>query len=627
VIKGEINMSEQTDRTLVNTLKVLPELLKMEQTYGILAVAVKQWGIENVLPILLGTVREAGLMKSVRNLLGLKLDKIAPYLFLSMWDTFGDREAFISVRPEGEKRLTFREFKERVLRLANGLQQELRLKPGDKVAIMLYNGNEYMESMLGSWYIGCITPLVNWHFRGEELATMLNRRRPNVLILDEEFVGRIDEIKDKLKGIEHYIVVGGKREGMLSYEDLIERSPASEPEMNFIFGVNPYTGGTTGVPKSVASFDTWGYLFTDKVKAPHGASWMEYLKFYIMNLACHYYFGCTDFKIKALTPGPLYHGTPIYFTGTTFPLFGGTFVLMRKYDPEEVLRIIEKERINYVHCAPVHLQRILTLPEEVKRKYDLSSMHTIVTAAAPCPLVVKEGTNELFMQQGAPGPVYNEYYSAVEMTTPITILTPKDYIKNPKHLESVGKNHRGGDVKIFDEMGKECPPNKEGTIHVRSQGTTTLQYPGTEELLKEDLRIYDGVEWYNDFERGYLDEDDFLYPTGRDKEMVIVGGVNIYVNEIEAKILSYPKVSDVAVIRAPDKDLGEVPLALIELKKEERSSEEEIIEHCKKEGLYGYKIPKIVEFVEELPKTPHGKTLKRELEKKYWEEKGIKRRG
>lgn len=619
-------MSEK-DRNIANTLKALPTILGMEQTYGLLLTILRQWGIENILPILLGTITKPGLINSVGNLLNLKLDKLLPYLLLSRWERFGDKEAIVSYRPDETKRYTYGEYKDRTMRLANGLQR-MGLKRGDKVGIMLYNGNEYMESMFGSWFIGCRTPLVNWHFRGEELVTMLNRRKPNILIVEDDLVERIDEVKDKLEGIERYIIVGGEREGMLSYEDLIKNSPANEPKMDFTIGINPYTGGTTGVPKSVASFEGLDYVISsDKAGRPHGASWPEVLRLFIMLAATHYYWGCTDFKIRAMVPGPLYHGTPIYFTSTVFLLLGGTFVFRWRYDAEDFLKIIEKERVNYIHCAPVHAQRILMLPDEVKRKYDLSSMRTIVTAAAPCPLVVKKGINELFMQQGCARPVFGEYYSSVEMMTPITILTQKDYIEKPRRLESVGKNHRGGDVKIFDEDGKECPPNKEGIVHTRSLGTVSLAYPGTEELLKEDIHIVDGVEWYNDFLYGYLDEDDFLYLTGRAKETIIVGGVNIFPNEIEATIIKHPKVYDVTVIRAPDKDLGEVPLAIIQLKEGEKASSDEIIEHCKKEGLYGFKIPKMVEFVKEIPKTPHGKTLKRELEKKYWEDKGIKRRG
>ena len=593
-------------------LEAPPELLEMEQTIGLIDTFAKQWE----------TTDFEEIMKYVRGFLGLReLGKTTADLFVSLWDLFKDREAIVS----GDRRFTFGEFKERVFRLANGLRG-LGLKSRDRVAIMLYNSNEYAEAMVASWFIGCLTPLVNWHFRGEELVTMLNRRSPVALVVDEEFLERIHQIKDRVKSIKHYIVVGGKiPEGMISYEDLIDSSSSEMPKGDFVMGVNPYTGGTTGIPKSIATYDALEYLLEGKGRVPHGATFKEFLKYVIMFEAPHFYFGGAEFKMKGLFPGPLYHGTPLYFFGTAFLVLGCPFVMMKKYDPEEFLKLIEKEKISYVHCAPVHLQRILALPNEVKKKYDLSSMHTIVSAAAPCPVEVKEKINELFMQQGAKKPVFYEYYSAVEFMTPITILRPEDYLEKPKRIESVGKNHRGGDVKIFDEKGKECPPNEVGLIHVRSIGTVSLRYPGTEELLRESVRIIDGKEWYNDGLFGYLDEDDFLYLAGRQKEVIIVGGVNIFPNEIEMTILKHPRVLDVAVISVPDKDLGEIPAAIVQLKEGEEISKEELTEHCKKNGLYGFKIPKVIEFVEELPKTPHGKTLKRELEARYW--KGVEKRG
>ena len=591
--------------------EALQELMETEQAIGIIDTFVKQWE----------TTDFEEIMEHVRGLLGLREPgKTTGDVLVSLWDSFGDREAIVS----GDKRFTFREFKERVFRLANGLQG-LGLKSRDRIAIMLHNSNEYAEAMVASWFIGCLTPLVNWHFRGNELATMLNRRSPVALVVDEEFLERIDQIKDQVKSIKHYIVVGGTiPEGMISYEDLIKNSSSEMPKGDFVMGVNPYSGGTTGVPKSVASFDWLEYLFEGKGRAPR-ASFQEFLRYAIMFQAPHFYFGGAEFKMKGTFPGPLYHGTPLYFFGTACLILGCPFVMMRQYDPEEFLKLVEKEKISYVHCAPVHLQRILALPDEVKKKYDLSSMHTIVCAAAPCPVEVKKKINELFMQQGAKKPVFYEYYSAVEFGTPITMLRPEDYLEKPKRIESVGKNHRGGDVKIFDEEGKECPPNKVGLVHVRSIGTVSLRYPGTEELLKESVRIVDGKEWYNDALFGYLDEDDFLYLVGRQKEMIIVGGVNIFPNEIEMVILRHPKVFDVAVIGAPDRDLGEIPAAIVQLKEGEEMSKEELTEHCKKNGLYGFKIPKVIEFVEELPKTPHGKTLKRELEARYWKE--VERRG
>lgn len=604
-----------TGRNIQTILKILPDLLEMEQTWGILATQAKQWGTKDAMYILLEVVRKTGVVNSIRYLFDLKLNKLLSNLLLSMWDTFGDKEAIIV--PEQNKRFTFREFKERTLRVSNGLH-DLGLKAGNRVAIMLYNGDEFIESALGSWFIGCITPFVNWHFRGEELVTMLNRVEPSTLILDEEFIERIDEVKDRLRGIEHCIVVGKKvPDGMLSYEDLVKRSSNKSPPTEFVLGASLYTGGTTGVPKSVATFDSFGYLLSNKSRTPHGASFEEYLKYYIMDLSRNYYYGGSDFKFKCLLPGPLYHGVPAAFILTTFILLGSTFVLMRNYDPESVLKLIEKEDINYIHATPTHLQRLLALPDEVKRIYDLSSMRTIVSCGAPCPVDIKKGINELFIRQGAKGPVYNEYYSSIEIAAPIALLRSRDYIENPKRIESVGKTNRCGEVKILDKDGKECPPNKEGRIYARTMGTTTLHYLGTEELVKENLCMIGGKEWYNELELGYLDDDGFLYITGREKELIIVGGVNVYPNEIEASILRHPKVLDVAVIKIPDKDLGELPGAIIQLKEGESAVKEEIIEHCRKDGLYGYKIPRIVEFIKELPKTPHGKTLKRELEEKY----------
>jgi len=156
------------ERSLANVLKALPDLLRMEQTWGLLATIIRQWGIENVIPILLGTVRKMGIIDSVTRLLNFKLDKLFANLVVSTWDTLGDREAIIS----GDKRFTFKEYEERVFRLGNGLQS-LGLEYMDRVAIMLYNTNEHMESMFGSWFIGCTTPDVNWHLSRDELATII----------------------------------------------------------------------------------------------------------------------------------------------------------------------------------------------------------------------------------------------------------------------------------------------------------------------------------------------------------------------------------------------------------------------------------------------------------------------
>jgi len=163
------------EKGLTNVLKALPDLLKMEQTWGLLATIVRQWGLGNVIPILLGTVRKTGLMKSITSLLSFRLDKIFPNLLASMWDTFGDREAFIC----GEKRVTYKEFKEKVFRIANGLC-DLGLKKGDVVEGILHNTIEHVEIYFGAWFAGCTYTALSWHEKGEAFIAMI---APNASII------------------------------------------------------------------------------------------------------------------------------------------------------------------------------------------------------------------------------------------------------------------------------------------------------------------------------------------------------------------------------------------------------------------------------------------------------------
>ena len=292
---------------------------------------------------------------------------------------------------------------------------------------------------------------------------------------------------------------------------------------------------------------------------------------------------------------------------------------MRKFDAEELLRIIEAERINWVFVAPTILQRLLALPEEVKEKYWLGSMRSVICAAAPCPPQVKKDINELFMRRGARGPVFSEYYGSSE-TAIITILLPEDYEEKPQRINSVGKA-RCGDLGIFiADESRWAGPNEIGKVMGRTASTLALRYPGSEEKLHESLSIIDGVEWYDDGLLGYLDEDGFLYLTSRLKEMIITGGVNIYPLEIEGVILRHPAVFDAAVVSMPHPDLGEVPIACVQLHEGKEVSADDILAFCTEEGLHGYMLPAQVEFFPELPRHIDGKIIKRELEKLYWKD-------
>lgn len=618
----------QAQKSLSGLMKGLPAFLRMEETKGLGRTFKNQWGggkntAKIVLKIFTGG---RGLPANLRDLGKMKVGKIVPNWMTGMWETFPEREAVV----DGDIRYTFRELHKRVLKLGNGLQS-LGVKPKDAVGAMLYNSAAFMESLCACSLIGATMPFVNWHLSGEELRQTINLRRPRVLVFDADFLPEMLEIKDGLEGTEHLVMVGGTAsppEGIITYQNLIEGQPESMPDVNFMIALNPYTGGTTGIPKSSNLYDSFGYMLSDLAEAPR-ASLQDYMRYTSRAFSYFYWFGGdrildpVEHNIRTLIVTPMYHAGTAAGWAPCFML-GATGIIMRKFDAEEWLRLIDAERANWAFVAPTILQRVLALPDEVKNKYDLSSMRAIICAAAPCPPEVKRDINELFMARGAPGPVFGEYYGSAE-TAIITVLLPSDYEENPQRINSVGKA-RCGDLAIYlEEEGRWAAPGEVGKVMGRTASTLALRYPGSEEKLHESIRVIDGQEWYDDGLLGYLDEDGFLYLTGRLKEMIISGGVNVYPLEIEEVILRHPAVFDVGVVRLPHPDLGEVPIACVQLHKGQSLSEGELIEFCKREGLRGYKVPAKVEFLEELPRHIDGKIIKRELEERYW--KGMERKG
>lgn len=605
-------------------VKAIPTLAAMEQTKGLLRTFLKQWGPLNTLRIFLKTGSKTGHIPAIRSILRFRLEKITPNFLVSLWEVFDGREAIISET----RRYTYTDLRRRVFKLGNALQS-LGLKPKDRCAELLYNGNEFFEAFFACSLIGCPMPFLNWHMHKDELVNAITTTNAKALILSSEFIPDILAIKDRIPEVEHFIVAGGPAaEGMLSYDDLIAKSPDRMPDAHFIVALNPYTGGTTGTPKNVNYFDSIGYAFSDLATPPE-VSLGEYLKYLFLQFSFMYYFGGTEItdpitrNMRCLIPGPLYHAGTIA-AWVPFILLGGTGVIMKKFDPEESLKLIEKERINWVFMVPTMLEKILSLPDEVKGKYDLSTMHTVICAAAPATPELKRGVNELFRSRGCSKNVLNEFYGSSE-TGAASVLLPQDYEEKPKRYESVGKI-RCAETKVFNkEKNAWCLPGENGSVLTRSLTTLNLNYVGSSEQADKAMRFIDGQNWFDDGLQGHMDEDGFLYLTGRDKEMIITGGVNIFPNEIETAIKRHAKVLDVAVIRYPDKVLGEVPAAIVQPKDGHFVSTEEIIEFCKSEKLMGFKIPRYVEIVTSLPRQIDGKMHKKTIEDKYWE--GIERRG
>ena len=553
----------------------------------------------------------------------LKRQELPRQFLLALWEHWGDREAIV----DGDRRVTFGQFRDRVLRLTNGLHR-LGIGEGEAVAEVMHNGAPWFELMLACTLRDNPMPMLNWHLQPKELAECINKASPKALVLGGAFVEAVQSVRDQLTTVEHFIVVDADElpEGMIAYESLIRDSRSILPSGKLGMAPKTYSGGTTGTPKYI-NIDR-DRLTSDSAEARRGASKEEVTRLGLMQISAFHFYKIGKIRdpisnnIRTLIPGPLYHaGVQI----AVLPFFlGGTAVPMSKFDPELMLKLIQDERINWTFVAPTMLERILALPEALKSQYDLSSMRVIICAAAPCPPKVKREINALFRRQGASDDVFHEYYGASESGL-ISVLASEDYQENPKRYDSVGKL-RAAECRIYDEeTGTWTPPGKEGKVLVRSPMALALNYVGlSEEKMKENYIGVEGKLWYDDGLIGYVDEDGFLYLTSRIKEMIISGGVNLFPNEIETVIKQHPAVLDVAVVRAPDKDLGEVPAAVIELKEHQQATREEIIEHCKKEGLYGFKLPKIVDFGE-LPRNLAGKLPKKQLEEKYWE--GVARHG
>ncbi|RZU36789.1 long-chain acyl-CoA synthetase [Fluviicoccus keumensis] len=574
-------------------------------------------------------IGQMGASRLARNLLGAawrhhrKNSGLGREFFLGFWESLGTREAVI----DGKRRLSFLAFRERVLRVVDALHT-LGLREGDACAVLLQNGAEWFEINQACNLSGIIMPMLNWHLKPVELAQCIQRANAKVVVVDADFLDRVLAVRDQLTTVSHILVVGSQDapSGTLAYERLLaDALPRLRPG-TFHLSAKAYSGGTTGTPKFI-NLDQ-AAMFGETDSARRGASRDEALRMALGQLSALGWYGLGDLhdaqsgNARSLVPGPLYHAG-VQVAVLPF-LFGGTVVPMRKFTAEAFLQMIEAERISWTFVAPTMLERVLALPDEVRQRYDLSSMRTLICAAAPCPAPVKIAINALFQKQGAPRDVFHEYYGASE-TGIITILLPGDYARHPERYRSVGKV-RAAQCRIYDAAtGSWAACGVEGKVLVRSALTFGLQYVGEQKKTDDCFIEVEGQLWYDDGLIGYLDSDDFLYLTSREKEMIITGGVNLFPNEIEEVIKRHPDVLDVAVVRAPDPDLGEVPAAVVELREDAASvTAEDILAHCREQGLYGFKVPRRVEFGH-LPRNLAGKLPKKQLEAAFW--KGVERIG
>jgi long-chain acyl-CoA synthetase len=310
---------------------------------------------------------------------------------------------------------------------------------------------------------------------------------------------------------------------------------------------------------------------------------------------------------RYICPAPLYHAAPMQFT-TSHTRIGATVVVLPRFDAELVLRVIQDQRVTSSQWVPTHFRRLLQLPEDVRKQYDMSSLRVAIHAAAPCPVPIKEAMIEWW------GEAILEYYAGTEGGG--TLIRSEEWLS---HKGSVGRHWAGGKIWVLGEDGEEVSePNQEGAIYFEAPATGRFSYYKDEE---KTAKTYRG-DLFTIGDIGYLDSEGYLFLTDRQSNMIISGGVNIYPQETEDHLIVHPKVDDVAVIGVPDEEMGEAVKAVVIPAQGVAPGEElarELIEHCR-EGIAHYKCPRTIDFVDELPRTETGKMAKRKLRDRYWAE-------
>ena len=480
---------------------------------------------------------------------------------------------------------------------ANRLSQLLYsagLRPGDHIGICMENHPRFLEVLWGCHYAGLVYTACSSRLTTDELSYILNDCAARVFITSTYKAEQAADIVERTPNIELRLMLDGVIDGYESYESAVAEQPAKALD-NRIAGTDMlYSSGTTGMPKGVTGkFEARNLL--DTPVSVTGVLGML--------------FGATQDSIY-LSPAPLYHAAPLRFS-MSMQALGATVVVMEHFDPEQYLQLIERHKVTISQVVPTMFVRMMKLPDEVRAKYDISSMQTILHAAAPCPIPVKKAIIEWF------GPIVHEYYAGTEGNG-FVYCNSEMWLA---HEGTVGVAI-GCTIHIVGEDGGELPAYESGTIYF--EGGAQFEYHNDAEKTASSRHP---KGWSTLGDVGYLDADKFLYLTDRKAYMIISGGVNIYPQEAENILVTHPKVIDVAVFGVPNEDFGEEVKAVVqpvEMPADDEAAKalaSELILFCRSH-LADVKCPRSIDFRTELPRHPTGKLYKRLLKDEYWKEAG-----
>jgi long-chain acyl-CoA synthetase len=483
--------------------------------------------------------------------------------------------------------LTFGELAGRAHQLVHALRAH-GLGAGDIFAYALPNDVDMLYWQLAAHEGGYQSIALNPALSGAEIQRIVDHSEAAAIVLHTDFADRVEQMSGT-GSIQLRVSVGGEIPGFTSYETLVAGQPETEPPDRQLGVPITYSSGTTGQPKAVVRPRTPKMdpsAATDTMKTfGHAFQFQPLTGVHLISAGMHHG-GCQGFYHGALNVGQ-------------------ALAILGKFDPEKTLAAIDRYGVTTAYMVPTQFVRMLRLPQEVRDRYDLSSLEVVVHSAAPCPLEVKKQMMDWW------GPVIWETYGGMEGAA--TIAKPYRWLEKPG---TVGRSVAGMKVKILDEDGNELPRGDIGHVYLESERGATFAYKGDPELTASVSK----GKAFTLGDVGYMDEDGYLFINDRAKDMIISGGVNIYPAEVEGILSEHPSVGDVAVIGVPDPEWGEQVKAVVELVDGVAPSDAlaaELIAHCQ-ERMGRYKCPRSVDFREQLPRTDGGKLYKRNLRDEYW---------
>jgi acyl-CoA synthetase (AMP-forming)/AMP-acid ligase II len=490
------------------------------------------------------------------------------------------------------KAITYRELDELSNQGAH-LFRSLGLKQGDHIALLMENRLAFMEICWAAQRSGLYYTAISRYLTQDEIAYIVRDCGAKVFITTPKCAEQVKGLIKGEPGEPLFYMMDEGLPGFRSYDAEAIVQPTT-PIADEVAGYDMlYSSGTTGRPKGIKRESE-----NKPIDVPNA----------FLKLLCADMCGMNA-DSAYLSPAPLYHAAPLRFNMMAIAL-GGTSIIMESFDAEQFLKLVEKHTVTQPQLVPTMFVRMLKLPDEVRRGYDISSLKGAIHAAAPCPADVKAKMIDWW------GPILIEYYAGSEANG-VTVSTSQEWLT---HRGTVGRAVVGK-IKILDEKDEEVPTGEIGTVYFAD--APEFSYHNDPEKTK---RAYNSRGWSTLGDVGYVDKDGYLYLTDRKSYMIISGGVNIYPQETEDMLITHPDVADVAVFGVPNEEMGEEVKAVVQphdMALAGREFEAQLILFCR-EHLSPIKCPRSIDFEAELPRTPTGKLVKRHLRDRYWPKAAVK---